>query len=65
MVDAAVNVALFGFDDGALEPWTRAIEVAGTRIAVAHLMKAGAQVGVVDTAMDIAFFRFGDGTLKP
>jgi hypothetical protein len=65
VIDPAVNVALLGFRDGALEPGTGCTELTGAAQAVAHLVQASAKARVIDPAVNIALLGLHDGALEP
>jgi hypothetical protein len=47
VINAAVNVTLLCFDDGAFEPRAGHLELPGARQAVADLMQAAGEAGAV------------------
>jgi hypothetical protein len=65
VIDTAVNVALLGLSDSALEPRTGGAKLPGARQAIAHQVQACTEALVINTAMNVALLFFRDGALEP
>jgi hypothetical protein len=65
VIDTAVNVALLGLRDGALEPRTGGGELRGARQTIAHLVQASAEALVIDAAVNVTLLFFRHGALEP